>query len=101
MDELGESIHDFEKQDIKSTPMTFEQIDEMRNLSGSYETLFSRKAMKYRSMGLNEKNLTEDDYRTLIQQEYTFLKRPVFVINEKIFIGNAKKTTESIKAALS
>ena len=101
MDELGASIADFEKQDIKTNQMTFDQIDEMKNRSGSYESLFSRKAMKYRSMGLGEKNLQEDDYRKLIQEEYTFLKRPVFLIDDQIFVGNSKKTIEELKARLT
>ena len=84
-------LDDFEKQDIKASAITEAQIDEMKTLSGSYEALFSRVAMKYRSMGLNEMNLTEDDYRNYILQEYTFLKRPVFLIDGQIFIGNSKK----------
>lgn len=101
IDELGELINDFEKQDIKSEQMTFEQVDQMKVLSGSYELLFSRKAMKYRSMGLGEKSLKEDDYRALIQEEYTFLKRPVFMVGDYIFIGNSKKEIERLKAHLS
>ena len=101
MDELGEAISDFEKQDIKSSPMTEAQVDEMKNLSGSYESLFSRKAMKFRSMGLGEKNLKEEDYRKLIHEEYTFLKRPVFIIDNKIFIGNSKKTSQELANFLS
>lgn len=100
MDELGSSISDFEKQDIKTQQMTFDQVDKMKALSGSYESLFSRKAMKFRSMGLGNQNLTEDDYRQLIQEEYTFLKRPVFILNEQIFIGNSKKVIESLASVL-
>ncbi|WP_462247628.1 arsenate reductase family protein [Ekhidna sp.] len=100
MDELGNSISDFEKQDIKTNKMTFDQIDEMQKRSGSYESLFSRKAMKYRSMGLGEKDLTEDDYRNLIQEEYTFLKRPVFLVADQIFIGNSKNVIEELKTVL-
>lgn len=101
MDELGELIADFEKQDIKSSQMTFDQVDEMKKLSGSYESLFSRKAMKYRSMGLGDKNLTEDDYRKLIQEEYTFLKRPVFLVGDCIFVGNTKKVIEELRLHLT
>ena len=100
MDELGSSIADFEKQDIKTNQMTFDQIDEMQKRSGSYESLFSRKAMKYRSMGLGEKELKADDYRNLIQEEYTFLKRPVFLVDDQIFVGNSKKVIEELKAHL-
>ena len=69
----------------------------MKELAGSYESLFSRRALKYKSMGLQDKNLTEDDYRTLILSEYTFLKRPVTITGKKIFIGNAPKTVEALK----
>ena len=100
MDDLGSSISDFEKQDIKTQQMTLEQVDQMKELSGTYESLFSRKAMKYKSMGLADKSLTEEDYRQLIQEEYTFLKRPVFILNDKIFVGNSAKTIEQLKAVL-
>ena len=93
-------LDDFEKQDIKSEAITEDQIDEMKGLAGSYESLFSRVAMKYRSMGLNEMELNEDDYRKYIIQEYTFLKRPVFLIEGEIFIGNSKKNVAAIKAKL-
>ncbi len=87
-------------QDIKTEPITSKQIDEMKKLAGSYEALFSRVAMKYRSMGLNQMKLEEKDYRNYILQEYTFLKRPVVIADDKIFIGNAAKTVEAAKKAL-
>lgn len=89
-----------EEQEIKSQPVTEEQLEEMYNLAGSYEALFSRRAMKFRQWGLHEKNLTEEDYKSYLLQEYTFLKRPVILINDKIFIGNAKKTVESAAEAV-
>lgn len=93
-------MESFEKQDIKTEAITEAQIDEMKALSGSYEALFSRVAMKYRSMGLNEMELSEADYRKYILQEYTFLKRPVFLIDGAIFIGNSKKNVAAVKAQL-
>ncbi len=87
----------FRLQDIKTEKITSEQLDEMKNLVGSYEALFSRVALKYRALGLNEKKLTEKDYRKYILEEYTFLKRPVVIMGNKIFIGNAKATVEEIK----
>ena len=100
MDGLGSKLQFFEQQDIKTNKITAIQIEEMRVLTDSYESLFSRKAMKYRSMGLGEKNLTEEDYKILILEEYTFLKRPVFIVDEKIFIGSAKKTIEALEAVI-
>ncbi len=94
------NLDNVELQDIKKEPMTAEQVDEMANIAGSYEALFSRKAMKYRSMGLNEMELTEADYKKYITEEYTFLKRPVAIIDGEIFIGNAKKNVEALSAKL-
>ena len=90
------NLEGIELQDIKKDPISVEQVEEMAKITGSYEALFSRKAMKYRSMGLNKMNLTEKDYKKYIVQEYTFLKRPVAIINEEIFIGNAKKNIEAL-----
>lgn len=89
-----------ELQEIKTQKITAEQLDAMKELAGSYEALFSRKAMKFRSMGLAEKQLSESDYRQLILDEYTFLKRPVIVVGDKIFIGNTAKSVQAAKSAL-
>jgi len=85
----------FEYQDIKTNKITEAQLDEMAKMSGSYESLFSRRAMKYKALGLGDKNLSESDIKTLILDEYTFLKRPVIILDNNIFIGNAKKTVEA------
>lgn len=88
-------------QEIKTEPITEKQIDEMKKLSGSYASLFSRTAMKYRAMGLGDKDLKEADYRQLILEEYTFLKRPVIIVDNNIFVGNAPKVVAAAKAALA
>ncbi len=90
----------FEKQDIKTEKLTPVQLDEMRKMAGSYEALFSKRALKYKEMGLKNKMLTESDYRKLILDEYTFLKRPVTIINSRIFVGSEKKTLAALKLAL-
>jgi arsenate reductase len=73
----------------------------MREFTGSYEALFSRRALKYKALGLKNKNLGEEDYRKYILQEYTFLKRPVVIINNKIFVGSEKKTIEALKKVVN
>lgn len=92
--------NDFEFQDIKTTKITNVQLQEMAKLSGSYESLFSRRAVKYKSMGLKEKKLTENECKNLILDEYTFFKRPVIIIDDAIFVGNAVKTIEAAKKIL-
>ena len=89
-----------EYQNIKEEKITPAQIEEMHKMAGSYEALFSRRAMKYREWGLGQKNLTEEDYKQYILDEYTFLKRPVIIVDDQIFIGNTQKVVEAAKAAL-
>ena len=98
--ETGIDKKGFVKQDIKTEKITPAQLDEMKELAGSYEALFSRVALKYRAMGLNEKKLTEKDYRKYILEEYTFLKRPVAIIGKTIFIGNSKSNVEALAKAV-
>ncbi len=92
--------NDFELQNIKVEKMTAEQVEFMAKAAGSYEALFSRRAMKYKSMGLKDKQLSEDDYKKLILEEYTFLKRPVIIIDDEVFVGNSKKVVAAAKAKL-
>jgi arsenate reductase-like glutaredoxin family protein len=87
-------------QDIKSEPMTAAQVDQMITLAGSAEDLFSKRARKYKELGLKDKNLSNAEIRNLIIEEYTFLKRPVLVIDRNIFIGNSKKVVDAAAAAL-
>jgi arsenate reductase len=97
INELELKKKNFQFQDIKTERITAEQLEELKKKAGSYEALFSRVAMKYRALGLDKKELTEQDYKKYILEEYTFLKRPVIVIGNKITIGNAKKTVAEAK----
>jgi arsenate reductase len=73
----------------------------MKQLAGSYEALFSRKAQLYKSLELKNKELSEEDYRSYILHHYTFLSRPVFIIDNRIFIGNNPKVIQEVQKALS
>ena len=87
----------FEMQDIKKDPITVKQLEEMKKLAGSYEALFSKRAKLYRERNLKNENLKEDDYKRFLLEHYTFLKRPVLINEEKIFIGNSKKVVAAAK----
>lgn len=98
--ETGINSQLFQMQDIKTEPVTAKQLEEMRAMAGSYEALFSRRAIKYKELGLKDKKLEEKDYRQYILGEYTFLKRPVAIINDRIFIGNDRKNVVALKIAV-
>ena len=73
----------------------------MHQLSGSYEALFNKRAKLYKSLDLKNKTLSEADYRKFILEEYTFLKRPVFMVEDTIFIGNSKNVIAALKAKIN
>jgi len=87
----------FDIQDIKKETISEEDLEALKTLSGSYEALFSRRAQKYKTLKLRDQKLSEDDYKSYILKEYTFLKRPVIIDGENIFIGNSKKNIEAIQ----
>ncbi|MAZ35958.1 MAG: hypothetical protein CL842_00720 [Crocinitomicaceae bacterium] len=101
IEDLQLKSKNFEFQDIKTNKITSAQLEQMHELAGSYESLFSRRSMQFKARNIGGKTLSELDYKTLILEEYTFLKRPVVLLGETIFIGNAKKNLEELKAALS
>lgn len=91
---------DFVFQDIKTEAITEIQIEEMRNLTSSYESLFSKRARLYKERDLKNQHLEEEDYKNLILDHYTFLKRPVIIYNDRIFIGNSKKVVTEANQAI-
>ncbi len=88
-------------QDIKTQPITVKQVEAMKDLAGSYESLFSKRAKLYKERDLKNENLNEEDYKSFILEHYTFLSRPVVIINDSIFIGNSKSTVEAAKLAMN
>lgn len=89
--------NEYKLQEIKSQEITLEELQHMKSLSGNYESLFNKRAKLYKEMGLKNENLSEKDFKYYLLKHYTFLKRPVIISNANIFIGNSKKTVESLK----
>ena len=98
--ENGLAAKGFTMQNIREEKISPAQLDEMKKLAGSYEALFSRRALKYKELGLKDQRLTEADYRRYILSEDTFLKRPVIIDGKSIYIGSEKKNLEALKAGL-
>ena len=93
--------HNFQLQDVKFDAISEKQIDQMYQLTDSYEALFSKRSRKFKSMGFKDQSLNEEDFKNLILEEYTFLKRPVFIVDHEIFVGNSKKTIHALKKCLA
>lgn len=91
---------EFVLQNIKTEEITTKQLEQMKALSGSYESLFSKRSKLYKEMDLKNQQLEERDYKHYILEHYTFLSRPVIINGNQIFIGNSKNTVEAAKAAI-
>lgn len=95
------TIKGFLLQDIKETPMTVKQLEEVYELTHSYEMLFSKRAKLYKEMGLKDEKLSESDYKKYILEHYTFLNRPVIIVDNQVFAGNSPKNVQAVIDFLS
>ena len=93
-------LSDFEQREIKAKAVTEEELQELYALTQSYEALFSKKSTQIKERNIDVKSLQEEDFKTLILEDYRFLKRPVFIINQEIFIGSDKKNVEFLRERL-
>jgi len=91
---------DFVLQNLKQTPISESQVDFLASATGSYESLFNKQARKYREMELFKRELSESEYKSLLLQEYTFLKRPIFVLDSNVFVCKNKDTINNLKSRL-
>ena len=91
---------DWTLRDIKSAPLNESELDRLAALAGGYAPLFSRRAQLYRQRNLKAQTLTEEDYRGLILEHYTFLSRPVVEVDGEVFVGSSKKAVEGAAAQL-
>lgn len=90
----------FEKIDVKSSGISEDDLEKMVKLAGNYESLFNKRARLYRERNLKNQKLEESDIKKLILEHYTFLKRPVIIEGENIFIGNSSKTVADAKKSI-
>lgn len=76
---------------IKEEPLTREEIERLAKMLGGAANLFSRRSVKYRELGLRDRTISEDEMLDLMASEYTFLKRPILVIDDKAVAGFFEK----------
>lgn len=91
-------LSDWELREIKSQPVTEAELEEMYEKTQSYEALFSKKSTQIKERGIDVSSLKEQDFKKLILDHYSFLKRPVFVTDNEVFAGSDKKNLENLNA---
>ena len=81
---------------LKEEPLSQAEVRELAAKVGGVEALFSRRAMKYRAMGLHEREVSEDEMVRLMAEEYTFVTRPVIVRGERATAGFSAKRVDAL-----
>lgn len=89
-------LAEWEHREIKSTPITAKELEELYAITKSYEALFSKRSQQIKIRGIDLKELKDEDYAKLILEHYSFLKRPVFIDSDKIFVGSEKSNIEKL-----
>ena len=93
----GRGVHVGRFHDLKTQPLPAEKIRELAERVGGVEKLFSRRARKYRALGLHEREeIPEEEMLRLMQEEYTFITRPVVVLGKRAVAGFAPKRLDEM-----
>ncbi len=90
--------NDIKQIDVKKNPLTAEQLEVLYKFSESYEALMNKRAQKLKE--IDKSSLDEAKIKALLLSHYTFLKRPVLLYQDKLYIGNAKATIVAAKTAI-
>lgn len=82
---------------LKEEKTSTTDVKKLSDMIGGPEKLFSKRAMKYRSMGLDKMTLSDADMLRYMHEEYTFIKRPVLVSSDKeILAGFSAKQYQAL-----
>jgi arsenate reductase len=82
--------------DLKNQPIDEDTLEFLRKHVSSYEDLINKRAKKYQELDLKNKTLSENQIKEILLNEYTLLKRPVFIDGDQVFIGNSSNTQSAI-----
>jgi arsenate reductase len=94
LEEKGVPIRGF--RNLKEERLSPDEVRDLAAKVGGVEKLFSKRAMKYRRMGLHEREVSEDEMVTLMSEEYTFVTRPVIVKGDRATAGFSAKRLDAL-----
>ncbi len=81
--------------DIKKTPLKPNELKSFKNITGTFRSLLNNRAQKLKN--IHKSVLSEEKIFSLLNEHYTYLKRPILYFNGQLFIVNSKKNIEEIK----
>lgn len=89
-------LKDWNLREIKSQPLSEKELESLKQKAGSYEALFSRRSTQIKARGIDLATLKEENFKELLLDHYSFLKRPVFETDSEVFIGTDKANLEEL-----
>ena len=84
----------FDLRDIVLDKLSYEEIKNLYLLSGkNIKSFFNTSGLKYKELGLKNKMdlFSEDEKLKLLSSDGMLLKRPILVLEDKVFIGFMEK----------
>ncbi len=85
--------------DVKTEAVDKATLQQLAEALGGVDKLFSKRALKYRALGLHEQTLSDADMLDWMAKEYTFIKRPVLVTDEgQVLSGFVPKQYKTLVA---
>lgn len=83
---LEENDVDYEFIDLKKDPLSEGKLDEFVYKVG-LDVLVNKRGMKWRTLGLKDKNLDEDQLFDQLLEHQTMIKRPVLELDDAVLVG--------------
>lgn len=88
-------------QDVKQQKASPEQLAFLYKHTQSYEALINKRGRVFAQLKREGMVFKETVYKRLLENEYSCLKRPILIWDNKVYLGNAKKTVAEMKIALN
>ena len=91
---MEENNVEYQFTDLKKEPMSDEKLADLVYKVG-LDTLINRRGMKWRTMGLKDKDLSEEELFEQLLEHQVMIKRPVLEKDEAVIVGYDEDAFES------
>ncbi len=90
---LDENGTEYEFRDVKKDPLSEEELSYLIERVG-LETLVNKRGMKWRSLGLSDKKLSDNELADLLMEHQVMIKRPVVAAESAVIVGFDEEALE-------
>ena len=91
---LEENDIEYEFIDLKKEPLKRDELQSLANQIG-LDVLVNKRGMKWRQLGLKDKDLSDKELFNVLLENQTMIKRPVLVRDQAILVGYDEDSFEA------